>query len=87
MVPVVLPTDRVAVFNSPKHRQNPHHQMCARAYKLDTKKVAFAATRLSEGDVFAAFMSDDDKGRRIPLKRPRGDTLFGPQTSRAYWPE
>jgi len=30
-LPLVLPTNRVAVFNSPGQRQNPHHQMCARA--------------------------------------------------------
>jgi len=28
----VLLTNRVAIFNSPEHRQNPHHQMCASAY-------------------------------------------------------
>jgi len=30
-LPLVLPPERVAVFNSPEQRQNPHHQMCARA--------------------------------------------------------
>jgi len=77
----------VAIFQGITRAVYRIDQSSWRSYKLDPKKVAFAATRLNEGDVFAAFMSDDGKGRRIPLKRPRGDTLFGPQTSRAYWPE
>ncbi len=52
----------------------------------DSRRMAFEATRLREGEVFEAFMGKDGKGTRVPPTRPTGRDVFGTAGSIAYWP-
>jgi len=52
-----------------------------------SRRVAFEAARLREGEVFEAFMGMDGKGTRVPPTRPTGRAVFGTGGSIAYWPD
>ncbi len=52
-----------------------------------SRRVAFEAARLREGEVFEAFMGMDSKGTCVPPTRPTGRAVFGTGGSIAYWPD